>query len=48
MIKDKKRQIILMDMGLSFLRFDDLDIIHNMAFVLEEIDFFIGRWEVTH
>lgn len=32
-------------MGLSFLRFDDLDVKFNMAFVLAEIHDFIENWQ---
>ncbi len=44
-VKDTKRQRILEQMGLSFLRFDDLDVKHNMAFVLTEIYDFIENWK---
>ncbi len=43
-VKDTERQRILEQMGLSFLRFDDLDVKHNMAFVLTEIYGFIENW----
>lgn len=43
-IKDAKRQQILELMGLSFLRFDDLDVKRNMPFVLNEIMYFIEEW----
>jgi very-short-patch-repair endonuclease len=36
-IRDAKRQKILEDLGLHFLRFDDIDVRKNMAFVLQEI-----------
>jgi len=42
-VRDRERQDILEDMGLSFLRFDDLDVKHNMAFVLGEIHHFIEK-----
>tara|TARA_B100000989_G_scaffold224385_1_gene171809 strand:+ start:176 stop:502 length:327 start_codon:yes stop_codon:yes gene_type:complete len=44
-VKDTERQRILEQMGLSFLRFDDLDVKHNMAFVLTEIYGFIENWK---
>lgn len=44
-LKDAERQEILQQMGLSFLRFDDLDVKRNMAFVLDEIHHFIADWE---
>ena len=40
-INDWKRQKILSEMGLYFLRFDDLDVKQNMAYVLGEIYHFI-------
>lgn len=45
MIKDRRRQDILEGMGLSFLRFDDLDVKRNMAQVLGEIYCFIENWK---
>lgn len=44
-IRDAKRQKILEDMGLQFLRFDDFDVRKNMAFVLQEIYHFIEKYE---
>ena len=44
-LKDAERQKVLEEMGLSFLRFDDLDVKHNMAFVLSEIYGFIENWK---
>lgn len=43
-IRDERRQAILENLGLSFLRFDDLDVKHNMAHVLGEIYAFIEDW----
>lgn len=43
-IKDRNRQKILEELGLSFLRFDDLDVKFNKAFVLSRIYFFIDDW----
>ncbi len=44
-IKDQVRQDKLTKLGLSFLRFDDIDIKRNMAFVLQEIHHFIDDFE---
>ncbi|WP_420316355.1 endonuclease domain-containing protein [Ekhidna sp.] len=44
-LQDKARQEILEAMELSFLRFDDLDVKQNMAFVLGEIYHFVELWE---
>lgn len=44
-LRDKERQDILDGMGLAFLRFHDLDVKKNMAFVLSEIHHFIDEWE---
>ena len=44
-IQDKERQSALEEMGLSFLRFDDLDVKSNKAFVLSEIYHFIENWK---
>ena len=44
-LKDAERQRVLEEMGLSFLRFDDLDVKHNMTFVLSEIHGFIENWK---
>ncbi|MEM7548774.1 MAG: DUF559 domain-containing protein [Bacteroidota bacterium] len=44
-LKDKKRQMALEDLGLSFLRFDDGDVKHQMHHVLNTIIQFIERWE---
>ncbi len=43
-IRDGRRQKVLEGLGLSFLRFDDLDVKHNKAFVLSEIYNFIQDW----
>ena len=45
MIQDQRRQTVLEKMGLSFLRFDDMDVKFNMAFVLAEIHDFIENWQ---
>ncbi|MEM7548775.1 MAG: DUF559 domain-containing protein [Bacteroidota bacterium] len=44
-IKDTSRQKILEGFGLSFLRFDDIDIKRQMHHVLNTIVQFIERWE---
>ncbi|MEO9483578.1 MAG: DUF559 domain-containing protein [Ekhidna sp.] len=44
-LRDEARQKILEAMGLIFLRFDDLDVKKNMAFVLGEIYHLIEDWE---
>ena len=44
-IRDAKRQKILETMGLTFLRFDDLDVKRNMDFVISEIMYFIESFE---
>ncbi len=42
--RNQKRQEVLEQMGLSFLRFDDLEVKRNMAAVLGEIHHFIEAW----
>jgi len=44
-IRDKKRQNILENMGLEFLRFDDLDVKRNLPWVLSKIEEFILEFE---
>ena len=44
-IKDTERQKILEEMGLNFIRVDDLDIKFNLSNVLMEIETFILNWE---
>ncbi|MEQ9467644.1 MAG: DUF559 domain-containing protein [Ekhidna sp.] len=44
-MQDQARQEILEAMGLFFLRFDDMDVKRNMAFVLGEIYHFVEEWE---
>lgn len=44
-LRDKERQQILENMGLSFLRFDDADVKNNISFVLRSIYEFIEAWE---
>ena len=43
-VKDKIRQEKLENFGLTFLRFDDLDVKKNMGFVLDEIHAFIDNF----
>ncbi len=47
-VQDEERQEILETMALTFLRFDDLDVKKNMAFVLGEIYHFIEEWETNN
>ena len=42
-IKDKKRQKRLESLGVSFLRFDDLEVKKDMLNVLREIEFWIKK-----
>ncbi|MEQ9422884.1 MAG: DUF559 domain-containing protein [Cyclobacteriaceae bacterium] len=44
-IRDAQRQEVLESLGLSFLRFDDLDVKRNMAIVLSEIYRFVEDWK---
>lgn len=44
-IADQKRQKILEQMGVSFLRFLDLEVKKSMPQVLKQIGFFIDDWE---
>ena len=44
-VKDEIRQRKLEEFGLQFLRFDDLDVKMNMAYVLQEIHHFIDEFE---
>lgn len=43
-IRDQRRQNVLEQMGLSFLRINDLDVKLNMVIVLGEIHHFIEEW----
>lgn len=45
LLQDQARQGILEAMELSFLRFDDLDVKQNMAFVVQTIYEFAENWE---
>lgn len=44
-IRDRERQDILEDMGLKFLRFDDMDVKMNISFVIRVLEEFIDDWE---
>lgn len=44
-IKDAERQKILKEMGLKFIRVDDLDIKFDLSNVVMEIETFILNWE---
>ncbi|MEM9338360.1 MAG: DUF559 domain-containing protein [Bacteroidota bacterium] len=44
-LKDAQRQKALEELGLVFLRFDDLDVKHQMHFVLNTIVNFIEKFE---
>ena len=45
--KDRKRQNELERLGLSFLRFDDLDIKFQMDYVLKKIKDWIVEYEIS-
>ena len=47
-IKDRERQKVLESLGLVFLRFDDVDVKRNMAFVLGEINAFVEELKGKH
>ncbi|MEP4596010.1 MAG: endonuclease domain-containing protein [Cyclobacteriaceae bacterium] len=47
-LADAKRQAVLESLGLKFLRFDDLDVKHNMPQVLGEILHFIDEHSPTN
>ncbi|HEV8515645.1 MAG TPA: endonuclease domain-containing protein [Cyclobacteriaceae bacterium] len=44
-LKDERRQLALEKLGLSFLRFDDLDVKNKMEMVLQRIVEFIEKFE---
>jgi len=46
--RDNKRQKKLEELGISFLRFDDLDVRHNLDGVIQKIEEWIGEYERTH
>lgn len=45
LLEDHKRQNLLEELGLSFLRFPDIDIKKSIRSVLQEIENFIDDWE---
>ncbi|WP_258100154.1 endonuclease domain-containing protein [Marinoscillum pacificum] len=47
-VNDKIRQSVLEEMGLRFLRFDDLDIKKNMVHVIDSINQFIDEYETSN
>ncbi len=44
-LEDQKRQKILEDLNLNFLRFLDIDVKKNMGYVLNELNHYIDDWE---
>ena len=44
-VNDVKRQDVLENMGLSFLRFDDMEVNRDMGNVLRSIEYFILEFE---
>jgi len=44
-LEDQKRQKILEDLNLNFLRFLDIDVKQNMGYVLSELNFYVDDWE---
>ena len=44
-LKDEKRQQVLENLGLTFLRFDDWDVKNKMEMVLRRIEEFIDEFE---
>ncbi|WPR73587.1 endonuclease domain-containing protein [Algoriphagus sp. NG3] len=44
-LEDQKRQKILEDLDLNFLRFLDIDVKNNMGYVLHELNLYIDDWE---
>ncbi|WP_339866555.1 endonuclease domain-containing protein [uncultured Algoriphagus sp.] len=44
-IEDQKRQKILEDFDIKFLRFIDIDVKKNMGFVLNELNYYVDEWE---
>ncbi|MFC5624964.1 endonuclease domain-containing protein [Algoriphagus winogradskyi] len=45
LIEDQKRQKILEDFDINFLRFIDIDVKKNMGFVLNELNYYVDEWE---
>ncbi|MFK7951686.1 MAG: endonuclease domain-containing protein [Ekhidna sp.] len=48
LLQDQARQEVLEAMDLSFLRFDDLDVKQNRAFVVQTIFDFTEKWELEN
>ena len=44
-VEDRKRQQILEELGVSFLRFSDWEVKNGMSFVLGEIGYFLDDFE---
>ena len=44
-VEDRKRQQILEELGVSFLRFSDWEVKNEMSFVLGEIGYFLDDFE---
>jgi very-short-patch-repair endonuclease len=47
-LKDEKRQLVLENLGLSFLRFNDWDVKNKMEIVLQRIVEFMNEFERTN
>ncbi len=47
-VKDRRRQLILEKMNLSFIRFLDKEVKKSLPFVLQEIGAFIDDWELKN
>lgn len=47
-LNDVTRQNALEELGLSFLRFSDLEVKKHMNAVLAQISFYIDDWEAAH
>jgi len=45
---DKERQKKIEQFGISFLRFDDMEVRHSLEGVLKKIEAWIERYETTH
>ena len=45
LVEDRKRQQILEELGISFLRFSDWEVKNAMSFVLGEIGYFLDDFE---
>ena len=48
LVEDSERQRIIESMGLSFLRFLDIEVKKSMPMVLSEIGWFIDDWELKN